>query len=57
MKDESERALLLDAQQQEYSREQADRDLQWEHNQIFDFASKLQGFAALDADEYKVRGA
>jgi hypothetical protein len=54
LQEASDQTLMLDLQRREYGRSQADRDLQWEHNQIFDFASKLQDFMAADADEFKV---
>jgi hypothetical protein len=54
VQDASDRTLMLDAQRQDYGRSQADRDLQLDHDQIFGFATKLQNFAASDADEYKV---
>ena len=52
--EESERTLILEAQREDYGRSQAERDLEWEHNQVFEFAQKLQDFAADDADAYKV---
>ena len=52
--EESERTLMLEAQREDYGRSQAERDLEWEHNQVFEFAQKLQDFAADDADAYKV---
>lgn len=45
---------MLDAQRQDYSCAQVDQHMQLDHEQMFDFASKLQQFAASDADEYKV---
>lgn len=46
---------MMDARREDYGRSQAERDLEWEHNQVYEFAQKLQDLTAHDADEYKVR--
>ena len=55
LQDASDRTLLLDAQRTEYGRSQADRDAQWDQEQILKFAAQLQDFSAQDAENYKLR--
>jgi hypothetical protein len=55
MQQASDRALLASAQRGEYERHQADRDLQWEHNQLFELATRLQDITVAGMDDSQVR--
>ena len=47
----------MEEQHQDYSRSQADREVQWDHQQILEFAAKLQDFTAVEADDWQKRAA
>jgi hypothetical protein len=55
LQDETDRLLMMHESRIAYGRENAELDLRWQHNEFYQFASRLQDEAAADYDSLAVR--